>query len=84
MSVAMDLDLLDSRRTKQEGSLNADAIGSDPANGEVSLITAIAQADNSTTDELDSLTLAFDNAQMNGDGIARPQLRQILVGRTIE
>jgi hypothetical protein len=62
MSVAMDLYLLDSRRTKQEGSLNADAVGGDSTNGEVSLIAAIAQADNPAANELDSLALTFDNA----------------------
>lgn len=72
MCMAMDLDLLNSRRAEQESPFNANAIGSDSTNGEVGLITAIAQANNPATDKLDSLALAFDDTEMNGNSIARP------------
>jgi hypothetical protein len=84
MCVTVNFNLLNSRRAKQERSLNANTIGGDTANGEIGLVAAVSQTDDPATHELDTLTLTFDDSQMNSNSIARPELRQVLIIRSVE
>jgi hypothetical protein len=74
MGVAMNLDFLNGWGAKQEGSLNANAVRSDTANGEVLLVAAISQANDGSAHKLDTFSLAFNDAKMNGYIITRPYL----------
>jgi hypothetical protein len=50
MGVTVNLDLLDMRRAQQEGTFDANAVGSDTANGEVLLVAPVPQTDDCSAD----------------------------------
>jgi hypothetical protein len=64
MSMAMNLDLLDPRRARQESSFNTNAVGGDSPHREVGLVTAFPFAYNGATNQLDTFTLPFNDSQV--------------------
>jgi hypothetical protein len=81
---ADNLDFFHSRAFEQEGPLNANAVTGDTADGEVGLVTPTPQTDHDTLEDLNTLPVAFDNAHMDFDGIARGQIRMAPVGRLLD
>jgi hypothetical protein len=79
MCVAFYNNLVYARGAQKEGSFNAYAIAGNPANCEIAFVTTFAHADYHSFKFLNALAITFFNADMNADGIARIQLRDIRV-----
>ena len=77
--MAFDNDLVDARGAKQECALNADAVGGHAANGDGSVVAALAKADHDALELLNTLAVAFLDLDINADGITWIHLRDFFV-----
>lgn len=84
MSMAHHFDLINSRRSKQKGTLNTDAVRCNPANCEVCVVAAFTKPYDRPAELLNALPLPFTNSQVNAYIIPRPQLGDIFVYRRFE
>jgi hypothetical protein len=75
---AGDFDLLDARGVDEEGALDADAVGSNAADGEVLVDSTITATDYDAFEDLDTLAGTFDDLGVDANGIAGPELRDFL------
>jgi len=80
-AVAFDHHFINTRRARQEGALNADAVAGDAAHGERGGRTAAVHVKHSAFKFLDALAVAFANLHMNADSIAWFQVWNIRVNR---
>jgi hypothetical protein len=62
----------------QERSLDANAVGGDPADGEVLVDSTTTAADHDTFEHLDSLAGALDDLRVNANVVAGAELRNVL------
>jgi len=81
VSLTENLDLFDPGGAQQEGAFDADPMGSDPADGEVGIVSALAQADHCAAEFLYPLAVALPDSDMNTHRVTGPQLRDIRIGR---
>jgi hypothetical protein len=77
--VALDHNLVDARGTQQEGTLYADPVTGYPANGEIGVVPALAQADNDTFEFLDAFAVALFDLYMDADHVTGAKLGNFLV-----
>ena len=77
IAVAHGLDLLDGGRVDGEHLLHADTVGQ-AADGDGLLDTAVLLGDNSTLEDLDTLTSAVLDLHVHADGVAHQHLGYFL------
>lgn len=77
--MAVNDNLFDARRARQESAFHTDAIAGYAANGEVGIVTAIVLADDRTLEFLGAFGVAFFDAQENTYHVAGAELRYIFV-----
>ena len=77
MGPADNLDFFRARRMDEEGALYADAIGRDAPHCKVGVDAASAKPNDGSLKDLHALTVAFDDATMDTDGIAGVHLRHL-------
>jgi len=77
--VTLNHNFIEARGTQQESALNANTVASHAANGKGGLVSTLAQADDGALELLDTLAVAFFNADVHANGIARTELGNIWV-----
>ena len=75
LAKACDFDFVDARRMNKERSLNSNAVGGNPANGEVLIHATGAAADHDAFEDLNALAGALNNLRVNANGVARTKCR---------
>jgi len=83
LGMALHHNLVNSGRAQQERALYTNTIGCNTAHGKSASHTAVADADNGAFEFLDTLAFTFFNSDMNGNRIARTQIRDIGVGGSL-
>ncbi len=72
-------DLVDARAAEQKRTLDADTVTSSASHGEVLVLSTLALTDDDALENLDTLTVSFNNADVNADGIAGCDLRKAAI-----
>src|SRR5262249_23241329 len=73
-----DLELADHRRVHREGPFDPDPVERDLADGERLAEPSALAPDHDALEHLDALAIALDDAHVHLDGVARPELRQVV------
>jgi hypothetical protein len=81
--VALHDNFFNARRTHQEGALNANAVAGNTSYGKIAIIAAAAQADDDSLEFLDTFIGAFFNPKVYLYHVARVQLGDIGVHRSL-
>jgi hypothetical protein len=76
--VSQNLNFFDAGRVVKESSFDPNAVGGNPAHRKFLIYTTAFVANNYTLKNLDSLPIAFDDAEMDVDGVPRLEFRSVV------
>ena len=77
MGMTDDFDFFQARRVHEKGALDSDAVGTNTANGKCGFDAAAAFSHDDALKNLNTLTVAFDNADVDTHTITRADLGDI-------